>query len=290
VLLALAASTPVSAADGDWAFDLGLRMRYDDNIGFAPDKESRRDDLSTRLFGTVGWTPVNDARHTLNFSLTPFYEGVRSLEDLSNWGVILGGSYRYQFSESFTAPWIGVLVEATAHEFEDSELRDGYKAEGEIELGKNFSPKFGGRLGWRYQRRWTSKDFPEGTIEGGESNKVFEQKRNGPFAEVNFSPAPKTTLFFEYQYLDGDVAATGDSRNFQNGTQFPRARDFAFEEGARFLAWRIPVKQDRYTVGWSQILSEKFTFELSSFYQDARSSSGNDYDNWVVIGELNFNF
>ena len=64
-----------------------------------------------------------------------------------------------------------IEIEGTTLEYEDSELRDGYKIEAEIALGKTFGPKFGGSIGYRYQRREATDDFRARRHEDGGRSK-----------------------------------------------------------------------------------------------------------------------
>lgn len=288
VILLLAGSA--HAAESPFSTELSARARYDDNIGFAPDDPSRKDVFSTRVSGTVSWAAVSRPLDSARVVLTPFYEGVQKLEDLSNYGVSLGASYRHQLNEAVTAPWVSLQAQGTLLRFEDSDLRDGYLVDAELAVGKELGARLGVAFGYRYQNRVSTKNLPEGTILDARSNEVFDQERDGPFAKVEYSPAPRTTLFGEYQYVEGEVAATGSPQSFENGSEFARARDFAFEEGIGLLAWRIPAEQHAFTLGASQALGERFVLELTGMYQDASSDSGNDYDNWTVSGELRFSF
>lgn len=280
----------VQAAESPWSTEVSMRARYDDNIGFAPDDPSRADVFSTRVAGTVSWAAFSGPLDSVNVAFTPFYEGVQKLEDLSNYGATLGAGYRRQLNEAVTAPWASLNVQSTLLRFEDSEIRDGYLIDAELAVGKDFGGNLGGSLGYRFQKRVSTKDLPEGTIAGGRSDEVFDQERDVLFVKMEYSPAPRTTLFGEYQYVDGDVAATGAPQSFRNGAEFPRARDFAFEKGIGQLAWRIPAEQHAFSLGATQAIGERFTLEVMGMYQDASSDSGNDYDNWMLSGELRFSF
>jgi hypothetical protein len=279
-----------TAAESSISWSITPEARYDDNIGLAPDSASKRDDVTLRLAGSVIWQPIKTVTDETTVSLTPFYDGVQSLTDLSNYGATLALTHLHQFGNSFTAPWIEVHADGTILEYEGSELRDGYKGEGRVTLGKRFSPLFTASLGYRYQWRRTTNDNPEGTLPNGNSNKVFHQDRDGPFVRLDLSPTPKTLLFFQYDFLQGDVASTADPRNFENGFLFARARDFAFEEGSRFLVWRIDADQNIYNLGLEQVLTDRLILKVGTAYLKAKTSSGNDYENFVVNAALAVNF
>lgn len=291
-LCLLGMTAAANAAESRLAWNLTVDIRYDDNIGLAPDPRSERDDLSTKVSGSVVWTPVETATDTLLFTATPFYEGVKNLEDLSNYGAAIRAKWSHQFSSAFTAPWIAFEGEFTWAEFEDSEPRDGYEFFGEVAVGKQFNERIGLSVGVRYRNRTSTQDNPEGTffspqapsgnLVSRNAEDVFDLESYGPFIKLDYDPAPRTSLFFEYNYLEGDVAATGLATGFNNPAAFDALRDFAFEEGSRFLSWRIEADQNLFSAGISQALTDKLDAELSATFLDATGEFNNDYENFVV--------
>ena len=276
----------VHAAESSISWNMTPEARYEDNIGLAPDSQSKRDDVTLRLAGTFTWQPIQTVANETTFNVTPFYDGVQSLTNLSKYGVSIGVTQLHQFGNAFGAPWIELHLEGTWLEYEDSELRDGYKGEAKLSFGKRFNPKFSASLGYRYQLRRTTDDNPEGSLAGGNSDQVFHQDRDGPFIRADFTPTSKTTIFAEYSFLQGDVASTGNIANFQNGALFDRARDFAFEEGIRFQVWKIDADQHIYSLGLSQEITDRFSLEISASRLDASTDSGNDYENLVFSAAL----
>lgn len=288
------------AADSRLSWNMTVDFRYDDNIGLAPDPDSERNDLSTKVSGSMTWTPVETATDTLGFSVTPFFEGVKDLEDLTNYGAELRAQWRHQFSSAFTAPWIAVEGTYTWMEFEDSEPRDGYEFSGELALGKQFNERIGLSVGARYHNRTSTEDEPEGTfftpappngnLVSRNAEDVFDLESYGPFVKLTYDPAPRTSLFVEYSYLEGDVAATGSAIGFNNPAAFDAVRDFAFEEGSRFLTWRIDADQNLYSAGVTQAINDKLDVELTGTFLEASGEFDNDYENLVVALGGTWNF
>jgi len=279
----------VYAADS-LSWNIAPAARYDDNLGLAPDSKSERDDVTLTIAGGLTWVPVQTATDTTAVGVTAFYDGVVDLEDLSNYGARLDLSHTHQFGESFTAPWVRVSVAGLFREYEDSEPRDGYAGEAELAVGKNLGPRVEISLGARFNMRESTDDNPEGTLAGADSDEVFDQERSGGFVRVDVSPAPRTSLFFEYSYMTGDVASTADILEFGNGLQFERVRDFAYEEGSRYLAYKLDADQNVYSIGLSQDLSARISLSVGASYMDADAEQGNEYENVVVTAGLSMTF
>lgn len=280
----------VSQAADSLSWNVATSARYDDNLGLAPDAESERDDVTLTVSGGLTWTPVQSTTDTTAVGLSAFYDGVMDLEDLSNYGMRVDLSHRHQFGESFTAPWVRLSVAGILREYEDSEPRDGYSGEAELAIGRNFGPRVEVSIGARHQTRKSTDDNPEGTLAGANSDEVFDQDRSGGFVRMDISPAPKTAIFVEYSYLTGDVAVTSDILQFGNGLQFDRVRDFAYEEGARYLAYKIDADQNVYSIGLNQDISTRFSFNIGASYMDADAELGNEYENIIVTAGLSLSF
>ncbi len=285
-----ALSSPAFAAGDTISWNLTPSVRYEDNIGLAADSSSERDTVTMTAAAGLTWTPLQSTTDETAVSASLFFDGVQELEDLSNYGVKIGVSHMHQFGADFGAPWVKLSLEGVLREYEDSEPRDGYSAEARLGFGKRFGPKFEASLGAIYQMRESTDDNPEGTLIGTNSDEVFDQERAGGFIRLDYFAGPKTSLFVEYNYFSGDVTSTSNIANFANGLQFDRVRDFAFEEGASFLAYKIDADQNVYSIGLTQQLNERFSLDISSSFLDADAEAGNEYENFIVTAALSITF
>lgn len=278
---------------------LNAETRYETNIGFAPDESSEREDFTTRIDAAFGWKVRETATQTFDLHFAPFYAGVMDLSDLSNYGVDAGFTFRQQFGQAFTAPTARLNVVGTWFEFEDSEPRDGYKIDAELALSMRFNARLAAEVGVRYNLREATDDNPEGTllerapgpVDGvldRQSDEVWDNERIGGYARVEFNPLPRLGLFLEYSYMTGDIAATSDIQAFNNPGKFDAVRDFAFEEGIRFLAWRIDVDQHIVSFGGAYRLNEKVSILANLQHQDVDGEDGNDYENTVTTVGISY--
>ncbi len=290
LMVLLATSLPAHALLDELGWTLALDGRFDSNTGFAPDNSSEKKTSTTSVMGTVDWTPLQTATRRIGVSASPFYRRVESLEDLSRWGIELGLNAQQNLNAEFTSPFIAADVKFTVLEHANSEIRDGYVLDSDIAVGRQFNPYFGARLGARFRWQESTNNEPVGTLLDRNSDEVHDLFAYGGFARLEINPFPKTALFVEYAYSTGDVAATGDSLAFNNPAAFDSARDFAFEEGTRFLSWRIDADQHEYSVGGTQVISEHLKVNLTASYLDAKGEFGNDYSNMVVTASISWTF
>lgn len=298
VVLALSAAItlPVAAAEekaSPFDISLGASFRYDENIGLAPKTDQvshvdqEKDDVSSTVELTLNWQVVQDATREVSANVRPYYEGVQSLNDLTNYGASVGFSWREQFSSAFDSPYFSLAIDGRWMEFDDSEPRDGYQVDARLGIGKRFGPRFGAEIGYLYHYRVSTDDSPEGSIDfpaplQANSADVFDLDRQGGFLHLDWFASERTTVFFEYNYLDGDVVSTGAPGNVNRPLFNDRFRDFAFEEGKDLVAYQIESEQNIYSVGLVQNIGESLTADLSVTFLDASGEEGNDYENTVV--------
>ncbi len=264
--------------------------RYDENIGLAPDSGSKRETLTTHIEAGVSWQAVQNATQELSLTVAPFYNGVATLADLSNYGVAADLNFQQAFGTEFTAPFVSTDVKFQWQEYDKSEIRDGYRVDAELAIGKQFNPRFSASIGAKYHYRVSTNSNPEGGLLNRNSDDVFDVDRYGPFFKLSFSPTPKTNLFFEYNYMTGDVAATGRGTEFNNQEAFDAARDFAFEEGIDFVAWRIDADQNIYALGINQEITDQLGLALTLNYLEADGEFDNNYENMVATAGVTWSF
>ena len=272
-------------------FSAALEVAADDNFGFAPDDASERELMSAKASATVSYQVLAAPQRSLNVAFTPYYRGVGDLEDLSSYGAEIRGTFNQSFLIGRNNAYVRGLVAADFFEFEDSEPRDGHKLLGEVAFGYSITPRFTAEVGYRAQRRDQREDRPEGTLNTREtatgpipndSSAVFDTETDGPFARVTYGLTARGSLSAEFLYTSGTETATGNARAFNSPERFDSIRDFAFEEGTRFLAWNIETDTQQFTVSYSHELSERFTVSVSARHQSAQGEAGNDYDNTSV--------
>ena len=77
------------------------------------------------------------------------------------------------------------------------------------------------------------------------------------------------------------MSSVGDILEFNEPFEFPTVRDFAFEEGLQFQAYRIDADRLIYSAGASFELTSKLSLSAAFSYLDASGEFDNDYENSV---------
>jgi len=188
---------------------------------------------------------------------------------------------------------VSVKTDVDWQTFDNSEPRDGFQGQGDVALGKQFSPKLGLEAGYRYRFQRSTDGSPEGsatpdslgrlTVRG--PGRVFDTDNHGGFVKVTFDPIPRWSGFFEYNYMTGevgDVSSSSSIAEFATPELFDTVRDFALEEGTSFQAYRIDADQHIYSLGGQFAATDKLTIDLGVSYLDASGEENNDYTNLVA--------
>lgn len=305
LVLTLPWTVAASAEDARSPFHAALNVDvgWSDNIGLTADEVDKIDVFTTRLGVDLGYHLIDSADRELVASVTPFYQWVSDVEDLSNYGATFGLDLRGAFGREFTDPWYQASLDYTAAEFKDSDPRDGSWLELQLTLGKRFTPLFGISGGYRYEQRWQADDDPECITAGcapqfnWKIGEVFDLERNGVFIHADLQPAQATSLFLEYSYWSGDVAVTGRGARPNE----PVVDDLALEGYTNaagnprpYRVWRSEADQHVAELGVERGFGDRFSVQLSAYYlwtTDVESGiSEDDYENTVVTLSLAFDF
>lgn len=299
--LSLACTVAAHAQDAPSRFHTAanVALGWNDNIGLTADERDKIDVVTTELSVDLNYNVIESADVELTTSVTPFYQWVSDVDDLSNYGAVFGVDLRGAFGQAFTDPWYQASIDYTVATFRDSDPRDGSWLELQLTLGKRFTPLFGISGGYRYEQRWQRDDDPE-CVTGGCApqfnwaiDEVFDLQRNGVFAHVDLQPAESTGLFLEYSYWTGDVAVTGRGARPNE----PVVDDLAlggFDTAGIYRVWRSEADQHVVEVGAERSFGNRWSALLSAYYlwtTDVDSGiSEDDYENTVVTLSLVFDF
>ncbi|MEN8128644.1 MAG: hypothetical protein ABFS45_00330 [Pseudomonadota bacterium] len=271
------------------SFTPEVGVRYDNNVGLAPKSADKVEDFVTRVGGKVQYTAFGSPTNKFVLGGGVRYDHFFDLTDLSNLAVSASALYRGQFGPEPTSVWYSLKGEITGLYFKESEIRDGYKTAITATLGKRLSDNFAVSAGYQYQLRRSTNDDPEQTPPVNPSwnpDEVFDLDRQGVFTHLDFMPTTTMTLYGEYSYFTGDVAATG--RSFNQGATFTRARDMAFGPG--FIVWRIDADVHTGRLGIKYKINEQAHLNLYGQYLKALGESDNDYEGTVVNASANYRF
>lgn len=297
VLAAAPAAGQSTGAASDSRFDVAasFAVGWQDNIALTAEEPDKIDVATTEVDLALGYRLVQTRDLEIAASLTPFYEWVSDVEDLSNYGVTAAAELSGAFGADFTAPWYAARAGYTLIRFDDSDPRDGDWVDVELALGKRFTPRFGIHAGYRYHQRWQEDDEPACVTAGcapqfnWQIDEVFDLERHGVFLHADLMPAETTTVFAEYTFWSGDVAVSGRSAV----PNVAVVDDLALEgytnaDGSPgvFRVWRADADQHVVELGIGQRFSERLSTRLSAIYlwtSDVQNEiSEEDYENTMV--------
>jgi len=295
---ALVWSVPGQAAESPFSAAVNVSVGWEDNIALIADERDKIDAAVTRVGVDLRYQLVQTTTYELDASVTPFYEWVSDVEDLSNYGATVGLGLRGAFAPDFTAPWYSVGLDYTITRFEDSDPRDGDWIDVELALGKRFTPLFGIHGGYRYQQRWQEDDDPV-CVTGGCApqfnwliDEVFDLERHGAFLHADLTPVESTNVFVEYSFWNGDVGVAGRGAVPNVAVVDDLALEGYDGSPGIFRVWRTDADQHVVELGTSRRLTDRMSVELSAMYlwtSDVNNEiSEDDYENTVVT--LSFTF
>ncbi|HEX7035885.1 MAG TPA: hypothetical protein VF210_08930 [Pseudomonadales bacterium] len=286
-----AGASSASRVDVAASFAVG----WQDNIALTAEEPDKIDVATTHLDLALGYRLVETRDLEIAASLTPFYEWVSDVEDLSNYGVTAAAELSGAFGPDFAAPWYSARAAYTLIRFDDSDPRDGDWIDIELALGKRFTPRFGIHGGYRYHQRWQEDDDPECVTAGcapqfnWQTGEVFDLERHGVFLHADLTPAEATNVFAEYTFWNGDVAVTGRPAVPNVAVVDDLALEgFTNDDGTPgvFRVWRADADQHVVEVGIDQRFSERLSTRLSAIYlwtSDIQNEiSEEDYENTMV--------
>ena len=286
------------AAESPFTVAANLSVGWEDNIALIADEEDKIDAAVTRFGLNLGYQLAQTTTYQLEASLTPFYEWVSDVEDLSSYGATVGLALRGAFASDFTAPWYSIGLDYTIARFKDSDPRDGDWIEAELALGKRFTPSFGIHGGYRYQQRWQQDDDPE-CVTGGCApqfnwliDEVFDLERHGVFLHADLMPVESTNVFLEYSFWNGDVGVAGRGAVPDVAVVDDLALEGYDGNPGIFRVWRAEADQHVAELGVSRQLTDRVSAEVSAMYlwtSDVDNEiSEDDYENTVVTFSLTF--
>jgi hypothetical protein len=294
-------SRAAAAQQAESRFNIGAEVTstWDYNVGISPDDNDKFDVITTGIAVDLRYALVQRQGFEIDASLTPFYNHVSDLNDLSNYGATAGLDLRGEFGPGFTDPWYSISLDYTLARWDDSDPRDGDWVDVELAVGKRFTPKFGISGGYRYHQRWQDDNNPEcisGACGRWRTDKVFDHSKNGLFGHVDWFVQDKTSVYFEYSYWDGDVASTGQTGRFGDAVV---TDDLAFGgwtrangDSAEYKVWRADAKTHITEAGINHNFSDHVTVGLSALYlwtSDVSSqASDEDYETARVALTLRY--
>lgn len=286
-----ASAYAVEASD----FSIDASLRWEDNLSLSTASEDKVSDLTTHVSFAGNFGLVDTETNEFSIGVNAHYDHVSDTRDLSNYGAQLALLYKRNFGVDFNAPWLTLGADGQLLEYKDSDIRDGYIINATLAIGRQLNPKIGISGGYRYflRRSNFTNSTPQQVL--WRSDEVFDLDRHNLFVRLDYAANEKTTIYGDFNYFDGDVAASG--KTFSNGGDFPRAWDPVFGEdylvpvlGEDYRVWRIDATGYEAKLGMVHKFNEKLNLDAFVAYLSANGESNNDYDNTIIQALLSYQF
>lgn len=266
--LALALSTNAFAA-GPVAIDAQAAYTYDDNVTRAArDIDLRADRVAALTLG-ANW------RHTFathfRLALRAFAQGEQfaDYDGLSNIGGGASANLQYRASGTLLAPTYAVFARLTSLNY-NSSLRDGELYNAGVSLKKGLTDRidFTGVL--------------SGTVRQSESL-VFDTRDTSLLLNLDYQWTPHLTQYLTYNYLTGDIVASGSPwlPVIDNAEQI-QADDAFGGAGANMFAYRLNAQTHVATLGFNFAIDGKQSIDLSARFARAKADGDITYDRNIV--------
>ena len=268
LLFALSANTAL--AEGHVGVDSEIAYTYDDNVSRAARASDIRDDRIAALGLGVGW------RHTFakhfRLGLRAFAQGEHfsDYDGLSNAGGGVSANLQYRPSGALLAPTFAVFGKVSTLNY-DSELRDSefYNVGVSVQKGVTDRVDFTGVLAH------TTRDS---------SSRVFDTREASLLLNVDFRWAPRLTQYVTYNFLHGDIVASGAPSwlTLINYAEEIQPDDAFGGAAANVFAYRLDAQTHVATLGFNIAINEKQSIDLSARYARAEADGDITYDRNIV--------
>jgi hypothetical protein len=268
---ALLACVPAQAVP----IDVEAAYTFDDNVTRAQrDVDVLDDQLISLQVGTsfLQWLNQNNRVIYRGFVRGEFYD---QYDKLSNVTAGVNATYQYRTSGAFTTPTYGAFVKAAISEYSKSELRDNNL----VSVGISFRKPFTDRIVYTAMLSFNKRDS---------DSTVFDTSDVSLLQNVDYVLGERWTMYFTYNYLDGDTTSSADASVVVGVLPFVNAAeainvDDAFGTG-NWRAYRLDAKTHVATLGTNFRINEQNSLDLSVRWVEATATVNKDitYERWIV--------
>jgi hypothetical protein len=251
-----------------------LGYGYDSNANRARRGGSERESQQAR--GALALDSAWRLSDTLAVLLQGSFEGQHDFEfdGLTN-GKLTGlARLFYRANGRFYTPAF-TLTGAAAHWDFNSRQRDSAEYRASTHLSERITTRISARLG--FSAVWCEA-----------RGAVFDLQARSGLLDFDWNLQPRLTLYFGYQYREGDLVATATTPAAPAGVK-------AYEPDDAFgiagdLAYRIAADAQIGTLGFNYALSPTLALDVQGQFVEAEADLGTHYERWLSTAGLLFRF
>lgn len=260
-----------------WIDDVGVELRYDDNVTRAQlDRDIKFDTallVTTASASRYRFTDNSDVSLTLALSGAAYrrYGGLDNL----NAGVAL--AYHWKSGLGPYVPELHVSATATRLEFRDA-ARDGWLYAGEVGIAKRLSDRAGLQMAYQVEQR--RSDTIAARIVPAIAADVFDLASRSLRFSGDYSLSADYVLAGAYSLRDGDIVST----TLRNLPIFLASNAIAMDPvfGAGRVAYKMKARTRGLSLGLSRLIGRQASLTLGYEHLDSRAERSISYRSNVV--------
>jgi len=284
-LLPLACGLHAVDACAGWLDEVGLELRFDDNLTRAQLARDIKSDAALVLSAAAGtgYQLTDNGRLSLSFTLAgAAYQRYQGLDNIS---AGLGLAYRWKFGLGPYVPELRLSGSATRLDYRDA-ARDGWLYVGEVGIAKRLSDRAGFRMAYQVEHR--KSDQVAARLRPAIPADVFDLTSHNLSVGGDYSLAPDYVLSAAYTLRDGDVVST----TLRNLPIFLVSSAIAADPvfGPDRFAYKLKALTRGLSLGVSRVVGRQASFSLGYEHLDSRAEGGIDYQSNLVRATYLYQF
>ena len=276
VLLVLFCNTSQAASyyGGGSYGDVGVGIRYDDNVSRAQDDPDIKDDWITSFNASFVNQTLLNPESLLGFTVQAQYERMDEFKSLDNVSVSLTADYLYQPQAGYFSPWYEASVGISRIIFDNSTIRDSELLDLSVSVGKRLTTKFIGTLAYQYEQRFSER-------------KVFDLVNHKVIADGEYQVMSNGVFYANYQASFGESVSTATPNSRIVDAAEAVAPDDVFSAGLgpgcmnRRCAYRLDSTTHQFSTGFNFEILNNFELDVATNYYYIDATGDNHYDGFI---------
>lgn len=265
MLAPIVVALPIGVHAAAPTFDAQFAVTADDNVGRAARAGDIRDDRFASL--SVGATFKQPLSTHYRLIVRGFAQGEEydDYSGLSNIGAVASAQVQYRRTGGLLAPTFALLVKAGTFNY-DSSLRDSEVYQGGVSVQKGITDRI------------TVTGVAAGIVRDSDS-RVFDTRELSLLLNLDYRAFKFLTPYLTYNYLDGDIVASGTPwLKIINYAEEIQADDAFGGAAANVFAYRLNARTQVATLGLNFTVNDRHSIDISRRVARSRADGDIEYD------------
>lgn len=254
--------------------DIGLTLKYDDNLSRAQQKSDITEDFITQFSAAYSKQTIINQNSLLRAKVQANFSRYDQYKDLNRLSLDGNLSYIYQPSTGYGKPWYEATVSLGAEEHRNSDIRDSVNLGLGAIAAKRFSRNILARIGYYYDQRFSEE-------------KVFDTESHSLQTDGEYQLFKGINLYSAYRISVGDVVSTATPNQTIIAAAESVAPDDVFTLGLgpmcmnRRCAYRLDALTHQFTLGLNIQIADQLVFDVASKYHNTNAEGDNEYEGMI---------